>query len=317
MRLKIKTKKFLMCVLTLSVIFICANAKNAYAMDCEEYTPSDSAYGQECFTGDNIYLEPLVENVITLPVYYDEEMPFRVLPPAGLSGEQLKRFYVNDFLVKKEKYKSITIKKYTSDNGLSWHTFKRWLYECKDEDSYLPPKTKKLRSKDKVKKAFVERYIFQKSKDESMSVQRYVKENGLAKQTFYAWLFDYRKKFDVEIFHRKLWTPEEKQQYVNEYLKANSDGKTMSVKSYAEKNNLNEKTFYMWLNSYKKGSNMNTHKHKMRTIEEKQWYVYKYIQANSNGRFMSVNAFAKAHNLKYSTLYTWIKNYLGESSIIF
>ena len=250
-------KKFLMCVLTFSGILICANVQNAYAMDCEEYTPSDGAYGQEYFTGDNIYLEPLVENVITLPVYHDEEMPFRVLPPAGLSGEQLKRFYVNDFLVKKGKYKSITIKKYTSDNGLSWHTFKRWLYECKDEDSYLPPKTKKLRSKDKVKKAFVERYIFQKSKDESMSVQRYVKENGLAKQTFYAWLFDYRKKFDVEIFQRKLWTPEEKQQYVNEYLKANSDG-----------------------------------------------------------RFMSVNAFAKAHNLKYSTLYTWIKNYLVESSII-
>ena len=125
-------KKFLMCVLTFSGILICANVQNAYAMDCEEYTPSDAAYGQEYFTGDNIYLEPLVENVITLPVYYDEEMPFRVLPPAGLSGEQLKRFYVNDFLVKKGKYKSITIKKYTSDNGLSWHTFKRWLYECKD-----------------------------------------------------------------------------------------------------------------------------------------------------------------------------------------
>lgn len=73
----------------------------------------------------------------------------------------------------------------------------------------------------------------------------------------------------------------------------------------------------MWLNRYKKKSNESTSQHKMWTQEEKWLYIAEYLKANSGGRAMSINAFVKAYNLKYSTFYSWIKNYMEESYIIF
>lgn len=320
MSLKTKVKRFLICGAAFSGILMCAATKNTYATGCEENMFGNNMYKDEAhspFTESDLCLEQLIDSEDTSLASGDEKVSFQVFPPENLSQSELKQFYINEFIVNKAKNKKLTIKKFSHDNGLQWNSFKGWLYKRKEWETYLPPRTKKLKLKDKVKKAFVERFILEKSRDESMSVKKYIEENGLAKQTFYAWLRDYSEDYGVNILGHKAWTKEEKQRHVEEYLKANSDGKTMSVQSYAEKNNIHLKTFYMWLNRYKKKSNESTSQHKMWTQEEKWLYIAEYLKANSGGRAMSINAFVKAYNLKYSTFYSWIKNYLDESYIIF
>lgn len=320
MSLKTKIKRFLVFGLAFSGVLMCGATEKICAMDCNEYALSGSINEDKknsCFARNGVYFDSLACDTDTPSIFHDEELSSQVLPPESLSEDELKQFYVNEFLVKKSKNKNLTIKKFSHDNGLSWNTFKGWIYKCKKEDIYFPPKTKKLKSKDKIKKAFVEKYIFEKNRDKSMSVRKYAQENNLAWQTLYSWLNSYKKETNVDMFQRKVWTKEEKQRYVEEYLKANSDGETISVQNYVEKNNLPMKAFYKWLHKCKKKSNIETPKHKMWTEEEKMLYVTEYLKANSGGRTMSISAFAKAYNLKYSTVYTWVKNYVDNGYIIF
>lgn len=320
MSLKTKIKRFLVCGLAFSGILMCGSTEKICAMDCDEYALNSNITEDKensCFTRNGVYFDSLVGNTDTPSVFHDEELSSQVLPPEGLCDNELKQFYVNEFLVKKSKDKNLTVKKFSHDNGLSWNTFKGWIYKYKKEDIYFPQKTKKLKSKDKIKKAFVEKYILEKSRDKSMSVRRYAQENNLAWQTLYSWLNSYKKETNVDIFQRKVWTKEEKQRYVEEYLKANSEGETISVQNYVEKNNLPMKAFYRWLHKWKKKANVETPQHKMWTEEEKLMYIMEYLKANSGGRIMSISDFAKAYNLKYSTVYTWVKNYVDKSYIIF